>query len=47
VKTLITLAVGAAIGYWAVTRAAPFVQAKFEAFDLDAVWDVWDHEEWM
>lgn len=46
-KTLITLAVGAVVGYWAVTKAAPYVQAKIEAFDLDTVWDVWDSEEWM
>lgn len=46
-KQLITLAVGFAVGYWVVTKAAPYVQAKVEAMDLDTVWDVWDTEEWM
>jgi hypothetical protein len=47
VKYLLTLAVGFAVGYWAVTKAMPYYQAKIEAFDLDAVWEVWDEEEWM
>lgn len=38
---------GFAIGYWTVTKLAPAVQAKFEAMDLDSVWEIWDTEEWM
>lgn len=36
-----------AVGYFAVTKVMPAVQAKIEAMDLDAVWEVWDTEEWM
>jgi hypothetical protein len=47
VNYLLRLLAGFAIGYWAVTRLAPTVQAKIEAYDLDAVWEIWDDEELM
>lgn len=31
-----------AVGYVAVTKAAPYVQAKIEAMDLDEAWDVFN-----
>lgn len=37
-KPLITLALAATAGYWLVWKAAPAVQARIEAFDLDGKW---------
>jgi hypothetical protein len=45
VKELINFALGLAVGYFAVIRAAPYLQAKLEAMDLDDMWDVYA-EEW-
>lgn len=46
-RQLLTVAAGFVVGYWAVTKAMPYVQAKIEAMDLDAIWEIWDTEEWM
>jgi hypothetical protein len=46
-RDLLYLAAGFAVGYWVVTKAAPAIQARIEALDLDAVWEIWDAEEWM
>ena len=29
-------------GYTAVTKAAPYIQAKVEAVDLDRMWEIWN-----
>lgn len=44
-KQLLSLAFGFTIGYLVVMKAAPSVQAKIEAMDLDEMWDVFA-EEW-
>lgn len=41
---LLTFAAFAALGYLAVMSAAPALQAKLEALDLDSAWDVFDHD---
>jgi hypothetical protein len=46
-RELLILAAGFAAGYWVVKKAAPVIQAKIEAMDLDAIWEIWDTEEWM
>lgn len=33
------------VGYTATTKAAPILQAKIEAMDLDRMWDIWDDSE--
>lgn len=42
---LIRFAFWFGVGYLAVTKAAPAIQAKVEAMDLDSMWDVYA-EEW-
>lgn len=46
-KQLLEFAAWFSLGYLVVTKLAPAVQAKFEAMDLDAVWELWNEEEWM
>lgn len=46
-KSLILLAAGFGVGYLAMTKAMPFLQAKFEGYDLDNVWELWDNEDWI
>lgn len=46
-KELLYAVAGFAVGYWTVTKAMPYIQAKIEAMDLDAMWEIWDTEEWM
>lgn len=44
-KQLLSLAFGFTIGYLVVMKAAPALQSKLEAMDLDTMWDVYA-EEW-
>ena len=41
-RQLVVLAASFAVGFWLVTKAAPYVQAKVESMDLDTMWDVYD-----
>lgn len=40
-KYVLCLVVGSFVGYYAVTKLAPTVQAKFETLRLDEMWDVY------
>lgn len=44
-KNLLRLTFWAWVGYTVVLQAAPYVQAKIEAMDLDRMWEIWDEEE--
>ncbi len=46
-KEVIKFAFWFGVGYLVTTKVAPALQAKYEAMDLDSVWDVWDNEGWM
>lgn len=46
-KTTMAVVAGIIFGWWVTKRAIPYVQARVEALDLDAVWEIWDTEEWM
>lgn len=42
VRNLILFAFWFAVGYMAVTKVAPIMQAKAEVLDLDEAWELWD-----
>lgn len=44
-KHFIKLAFWFGVGYLAVTKAAPYVQAKVESADLDRMWEIWAEGE--
>lgn len=46
-KELLKFAFWFGVGYVTVTKLAPAVQAKYEALDLDNVWELWSQEGWM
>jgi hypothetical protein len=47
VKELLKFAFWFGVGYVVTTKVAPAIQARYEAIDLDSVWEIWDTEEWM
>jgi hypothetical protein len=44
-KSLAAFGLWFLVGYYTVTKAMPYVVAKVESLDIDAMWDVFDAEE--
>lgn len=44
-KNLMQFAFWFAVGYYAMTKAAPAIKAKVEAMDIDEVWEIFNEDE--